>query len=149
MIRRFISQNPRFIPFVARVHRAIYRATGGFVGGSNGNTKLMLLTTVGRKSGLTRVTPLLYVEGAAGWVVIASNGGTEKVPGWWLNLQSRPEATIQTGRKHHAVRARAATTEETRELWPKLTASYEFFTDYLDRTQRDIPIVVLDPRDPL
>ena len=117
----------------------------GRVGGGGGNTKLLLLTTVGRKSGLPRVTPLLYVENADRWFVIASNGGTEIVPGWWLNLQSRPEASIQTGREHHAVRAREATPEETLKLWPELTASYAFFTDYQDRTQREIPVVILDP----
>ncbi len=146
MFRRFISQNPWLVPLVSRVHRVIYRGSGGRVGVNAGGTKLLLLTTTGRKSGLPRVTPLLYIEDADRWVVVASNGGTEKIPSWWFNLQSRPEASIQTGREHHAVRASEATPEETQKLWPKLNTSYEFFTDYQERTQREIPVVIFDRR---
>jgi deazaflavin-dependent oxidoreductase (nitroreductase family) len=111
-----------------------------------GSTRLMMLNTVGRRSGQQRVTPLLYIEDGSRWIVVASNGGTERVPGWWFNLCELPDASIQLGRATHRVTARPATAEETAALWPKLDAVYEFFDDYRQRTKRELPVVILERR---
>jgi len=144
LVRSFISRNPWVVPAVAALHRFLYRATGGRIGARAGSTTMLLLTTRGRRSGRLRETPLLYVEDGRRWVVVASNGGREREPAWWLNLKAEPRATVRVGRERHEVRARPATGEETRRLWPRLMDSYEFFDDYQGRTQREIPVVVLE-----
>ena len=78
---------------------------------------------------------LLYIDDAPNVVVVASNGGTEVIPAWWLNLQANPEGQVQCGREHHAIKAREATLEETERLWPKLMSAYEFFDEYQGRTE--------------
>jgi deazaflavin-dependent oxidoreductase (nitroreductase family) len=142
--RWLISRNPWVVPAITSVHRWLYQKLGGRLVARAGRTQILLLTTTGRRSGQPRVTPLLYVEDGADFVVVASNGGTERVPGWWWNLQENPSAHIQCGRDHHDVRARRATPEETRRLWSKLTEAYEFFDDYQARTARTIPVVILE-----
>jgi len=76
--------------------------------------------------------------------VVASNGGDDRHPAWWYNLQSSPEVQIQVGRQRIDVRWRQATSEECSDLWPKLVASYRYFPDYLARARRAIPIVILE-----
>lgn len=129
---------------ITRVHRALYRATGGRVGAKLFGIRVLLLTSVGRRSGLPRVSPLLYVPDEKGFVVIASNAGDERDPAWWLNLRARPEATVQAGRERCAVRAREASPEEDAQLWPRLVASYRFYARYRARAKRRIPIVILE-----
>jgi len=142
--RYFISQNPWVIPAITRVHRWFYQRLGGRFVAKAGPSTIMLLTTLGRHSREERVTPLLYVEDAGRFVIVASNGGQEKIPGWWFNLQAAPKARVQCGREHCDVVAREAGETELKELWPKLMASYEFFDDYQERTERTIPVVILE-----
>ena len=142
--RYFISQNPWVIPAITRVHRWFYQRLGGRFVAKAGSSMLMLLTTLGRHSREERVTPLLYIEDAGRFVIVASNGGQEKIPGWWLNLQAEPKARVQCGREHCDVVAREAGETELKALWPKLMASYEFFDDYRERTERTIPVVILE-----
>lgn len=133
------------LALITHVHRFLYRATGGRIGARLANVDVLLLETVGRKTGQVRTTPLLYVRDGQRWVVVASNAGDARQPAWWLNLQSRPEARIQVRDEHHPVRARSATAEESEQLWPKLVAAYKYYDDYKERTSREIPIVVLEP----
>ena len=147
-LRRFIASHPGVVPAVTRVHRWLYQALGGRLVAQAGATKILLLTTTGRKSGEPRVTPLLYVDDGPRLVVVASNGGTERVPAWWHNLQADPNAHVQCGREHRDVVAREATPPEVEALWPKLTAAYEFFDEYQSRTKRTIPVVLLEPAKP-
>ncbi len=132
------------LALVTRVHRALYRLSGGRIGGSMAGIRVLLLTTLGRRSGLPRVLPLLYVEAEKGYVVVASNAGDDRAPAWWQNLRARPEASVQVGRERHAVRARRATPEEEAALWPKLIAAYGPYARYRERTRREIPIVILE-----
>ena len=106
---------------------------------------MLLLETVGRKSGLARTIPLLYVPDGERFIVVASNAGDDRPPAWWLNLRARPEAAVQAGRERHRVRARRAEGEEEAALWKKLEASYPPYAGYRTRTSRDIPVVVLEP----
>ncbi len=133
------------LALVTSLHRFLYRASNGRIGARSGNVDVLLLETVGRKTGRRRSTPLLYVRDGPNWVVVASNAGDDRHPAWWLNLQSRPEARIQVRDQHHAIRARRATGDEGEHLWPQLIAAYQWYDAYRERTRREIPIVVLEP----
>jgi deazaflavin-dependent oxidoreductase (nitroreductase family) len=132
------------LALVTRLHRSVYVLTGGRVGGNLAGIRVLLLTTVGRRSGRERATPLLYVEAEKAFVVVASNAGDDRDPAWWRNLLSRPEASVQVGRERHAVRARRATAAEEAELWPRLVAAYGPYARYRERTRRAIPIAILE-----
>jgi deazaflavin-dependent oxidoreductase (nitroreductase family) len=134
------------LSLITAVHRAVYRATGGRLGSSLVGAKMLLLTTRGRRSGREREVPLLTLEHALGWIVVGSNAGDDRDPAWWLNLQSDPEARIQVGSEQHAVRGRLATREEAAEIWPLLLEAHANYASYRTRTDRDIPIVVLEPQ---
>ena len=132
------------LSLITRVHRAIYRLSGGRIGGNLAGIRVLLLTTRGRRSGLLRTTPLLYVDVEKGFVVVASNAGDERDPGWWRNLLDRPDAAVQVGRDRHRVRARRATPAEEAELWPRLLAAYPPYARYRERARREIPVVMLE-----
>ncbi len=132
------------LALVTRVHRAIYLMSGGRVGGRLAGIRVLLLTSRGRRSGLPRAIPLLYLEAEKGFVVVASNAGDDRDPAWWKNLLACPEAAVQVGRERHAVRARRATPAERAELWPKLVAAYRPYARYRERTRREIPVVILE-----
>ena len=142
--RTLISRNPWVVPAITRVHRWLYQRLGGRLVARSGRTRILLLTTTGRRSGKQRVTPLLYVDDGKDCVVVASNGGQERIPAWWRNLQANPAGRAQCGRDSHDISAREASAEETKRLWPKLTVAYEFFDDYQERTEREIPVVILE-----
>jgi len=133
------------LALITRVHRSLYNATGGVVGWKILWMRILLLRHVGRKTGLERVIPLLYVEDGGRWIVAASNNGDQRHPAWWLNLEAHPEAEIQVGGESHTVRARLASPEESDQLWNKLVASYRYYTRYREGTARDIPLVILEP----
>ncbi|HEX8103989.1 MAG TPA: nitroreductase family deazaflavin-dependent oxidoreductase [Solirubrobacteraceae bacterium] len=128
-------------------HTAIYRATGGLVGHRMpGAPPMLLLDHVGAKSGTLRTAPLGYLQDGRDVVVVASKGGHPKHPAWYHNLRANPDTTVQIGRERRAVRARVATPEERERLWPRVVALYSGFGEYQERTDREIPLVVLEPR---
>jgi deazaflavin-dependent oxidoreductase (nitroreductase family) len=127
------------------VHRALYRLTGGRLVGRVWNLSILLLTTTGRKTGASRTTPLCYFEDGDDLVVVASNGGRDWYPDWWLNLLSDPRATVEIGRTHRRVVARTADTEERARLWAALTAVAPGYLEYERRTSREIPLGLLRP----
>jgi F420H(2)-dependent quinone reductase len=130
-----------------RGHAAIYRATGGRIGGSiPGVPPLLLLDHVGARSGQRRTTPLVYMPDSDRMVVVASKGGYPKDPAWLHNLRAHPDTTVQTGRRTCAVHAREATADERRELWPKAVKFNPLWGRYQERTERQIPLVLLEPR---
>jgi deazaflavin-dependent oxidoreductase (nitroreductase family) len=100
---------------------------------------------VDRKTGRPRQTPLLYLQDGAHYVVVASRGGSDAPPAWWLNLQTSPETTIEIKGSKLRVTARQATAEEKTSYWPRLTAGYSFYADYQARTTRDSAVIVLTP----
>lgn len=106
---------------------------------------VLSLTTTGRKSGKPRSTTIVYVEDGERLVVMPSNAGSDATPAWWLNLQANPDAEVQLGNERRRVRARRATPEESERLWPVLCESYSGFEDYRAFTEREQPIVVLEP----
>ena len=124
-----------------------YRATGGRVGGRFlRGAPVLLLTTRGRRSGQPRTAPLLYLADGDRIVIVASKAGMSEHPLWYRNLQEHPECEVEIGRERRAVRARVASETEKRELWPKLVAMYRDYDDYQARTERDIPVVILERR---
>jgi deazaflavin-dependent oxidoreductase (nitroreductase family) len=126
-------------------HAFVYRLTGGALGGSMFNGPVLLLTTTGRKSGKQRTAPLLYIKDGENMVIVASNGGADRPPTWWLNLKGNPEAQVQIGRAVRRVRAEQANPAEKQRLWPILSKMYPAYDEYQKKTTREIPLVLLRP----
>lgn len=144
--REVAFANP-IIKAMSRVNTWVYRATGGRLGGRFlRGAPVLLLTTVGRKSGQRRTAPLIYVRDGARLVVIASKGGMDHHPLWYRNLVANPDVEVQLGTEIRPMRARTASREEKAALWPKAVAVYRDYADYQARTARDIPVVILEPQ---
>jgi deazaflavin-dependent oxidoreductase (nitroreductase family) len=124
----------------------LYRRSGGKIGGKMFGVPLLLLTTTGRQSGRSWTVPLMYQADGERWVIIASNGGNAKHPAWWLNLRSRPDASIQIGRETYPVTAVEAAGEERERLWRRMADVYQGYDGYARKTTRKIPVVVLHRR---
>jgi deazaflavin-dependent oxidoreductase (nitroreductase family) len=107
---------------------------------------VLLLTTTGRKTGAPRTVPVLYLRRGDGFVLVASKAGHDEHPLWFTNLEKTPEALVEVRREKHPVRARVATEEERAALWPELVKMYPAYADYEKRTERRIPVVILEPR---
>ena len=126
-------------------HLALYRATGGRIGGTMGAMRILLLTTRGRKSGQPRTAPLVYFEDGERLVVIGSKGGAPSDPLWWQNLKQTPQATVQIGARKQPVRARLASAAERALLWPRIKQENPAYARYEKLTSREIPVVLLEP----
>jgi len=126
------------------VHKRVYRVTGGKIGGRIGKLPVLLLTTIGRKSGQPRTQPLAYTRAGDGYAVIASKGGAPQHPLWYLNLRANPLAEVTVGRQTRKVRARDAEGEERERLWHALADLYPGYDRYAQKTSRRIPVVVLE-----
>jgi deazaflavin-dependent oxidoreductase (nitroreductase family) len=132
---------------LTRLHTLLYRASGGRVGHRfRGGPPMLLLDHVGARSAVKRTTPLVYLRDGENIVLIASKGGHPRHPAWFHNLRARPETTVQIGSQHVAVRARVADADERARLWPKAVAIYAGYETYQQRTDREIPLVILEPR---
>jgi F420H(2)-dependent quinone reductase len=127
------------------VHAGVYRATGGKLFGRMGESPILLLNTVGRKTGKKRTSPLLYVMDGEDFVIIASKGGASTHPAWYLNLKANPDATVEIGDREVRVRAEEADSEEKARLWQKMVEMYPAYDDYQSKTKREIPLLVLHP----
>ena len=126
-----------------------YEATGGKEGGTLEGAPCVILTTKGRKSGKLRKTPLMRIEHEGVYAVVASLGGAPQHPVWYLNLVANPEVTLQDGGKVLDLRARTATPEEKADWWPVANATWPSYESYQQSTDRDIPVVLLEPLDSL
>jgi deazaflavin-dependent oxidoreductase (nitroreductase family) len=132
---------------LTRLHTLLYRASGGRVGHRfRDGPPMLLLDHVGARSAVKRTTPLVYLRDGENIVLIASKGGHPRHPAWFHNLRARPETTVQIGSQHVAVRARVADADERARLWPKAVAIYAGYETYQQRTDREIPLVILEPR---
>jgi deazaflavin-dependent oxidoreductase (nitroreductase family) len=121
-----------------------YLATDGKEGHDWLGTQVLLLTTMGRKSGEPRTLPLIYGTSGDDYLVVASKGGWHKPPAWYLNLETDPEVEVQVKGDRFKARARDATPEEKPEMWKTMTAEWPAYDDYQKRTEREIPVVVLE-----
>ena len=126
-------------------HTVIYKASRGRIGGTAYGAPIALVESVGRKSGKRRTHPLIACEDDGKLIVVASKGGIERHPAWYLNLKAHPETTAYWQGRKRRVRARDATDEERERLWPMMVAIYRPYESYQRRTQRKIPVVILEP----
>jgi F420H(2)-dependent quinone reductase len=130
-----------------RLHTLAYRATGGRIGHRfPGIAPMLLLDHLGAKSGKQRTIPLLYLRDGDDIVIVASKGGYPRNPAWFHNLRANPDTTIQVGSERRPVRARVAGPEDRARLWPRVVKTYRGYGDYQRRTDREIPLVILEPR---
>ena len=126
-------------------HRALYRITGGVIGRRLVANDMLLLTTRGRATGNEHTVPLLYLRDGECLVVVASYGGRDRHPEWYLNLVTEPSVTAQIGRKRKSFRARTAGDDERERWWPRVVAAYSDYAVYQGRTERQIPLIMLEP----
>jgi F420H(2)-dependent quinone reductase len=143
---------PRIMRIMSKANVWLYQKTGGFIGGTwrvgaafPRGVPVLLLTTVGKKSGQPRTTPLLYLADGANLVVVGSKGGMPGDPLWVGNLKTTPDVEVQVGRKRETRRARIASPAERERLWPLLVAHYADFATYQAWTERTIPVILLEP----
>jgi len=128
-------------------HTAIYRATNGLIGHQvPGLASTLLLDHVGARSATKRTSPLVYGRDGENFVLVASKGGFPKNPAWFHNLKAHPDTTIQVGSRRLNVHARVAEGEERARLWQLMIGVYSGYESYRQRTEREIPLVVLEPR---
>jgi F420H(2)-dependent quinone reductase len=146
----YLDLADRSWPLLGRLmagHTAIYRATGGRIGHRvPGAPAVLLLDHVGAKSGTPRTSPLVYGQDGQNFVLVASKGGYPKNPAWFHNLRANPDTTVQVGSKRRNVHARVAEGEERERLWSLMVGVYSGYESYRRRTEREIPLVVLEPR---
>ncbi len=113
--------------------------------GGPGLLPTLLLTTTGRRSGKTGIMPLIYGEADGNYVIVASKGGAPKHPGWYLNLAANADVEVQVLARRFKAKARTASGEERAALWEKMAVIYPPYIDYQAKTEREIPVVVLEP----
>lgn len=129
-----------------RAHAWLMRRTRGRVGGRFLGVPVLVLRTVGRRSGQPRESPMFYLRHGDGFAVVASNAASRRPPAWWLNLQANPDGEALVDGERHPVRARPATPAEADSLWPRFVAMYEGYDHYRELATRELPVVVLEPR---
>jgi deazaflavin-dependent oxidoreductase (nitroreductase family) len=144
------------LPYL-RLHQAVYRLSGGLVGRHAGLRPALLLTTKGRRSGVPRTVALIYARRGDDLIVVASNGGSNRHPGWYHNLAADPAVTVQIGTRKRQAAARTAEGEERKELWTMVNRNNRGlapllhpgaagrYAAYQTHTARTIPVVVLSP----
>ncbi|MER7368460.1 nitroreductase family deazaflavin-dependent oxidoreductase [Nonomuraea wenchangensis] len=125
-------------------HVRRYQETDGAEGHDWNNTTVLLLTTKGRNSGRPYTTPLIYQRHGDLYLVVASYGGAPDDPQWYKNLRADPEVEVQVKGERFAARARPARAEEKPEMWRVMTATWPQYDEYQQKTDREIPIVVLE-----
>jgi F420H(2)-dependent quinone reductase len=144
---------PAVIRAFSKANVWLYEKTGGRLGGKwRGGSALRqgrpvcLLTTTGRKSGKPRTAPLVFLRDGDRIVVVASHGGMPKHPQWYLNLTANPDVTLQIGRDVRPMRARTANPNERCAYWSRLVAFHADYEEYQSWTEREVPVVILEPR---
>ena len=143
---------PKLLHLMSRAQVWIYRKTGGRLGGKwrvgaafPRGIPVLLLTTIGRKSGQPKTAPLLYLADGERIVLVGSQGGMRKHPQWFLNLTQNPEVEVQIGSRVQTMRARVANAEEHAALWPRFVDHYADLATYQAWTERTIPLVIVEP----
>jgi deazaflavin-dependent oxidoreductase (nitroreductase family) len=125
-------------------HVRRYRETDGEHGHDWRGTSILLLTTTGRRSGEPRTHPLIYGRDGDDYLVVASKGGADQPPAWFVNLRANPEVEVQVLGERFRARAREATPEEKPRMWAEMVGHWPAYDEYQQRTSREIPVVVLE-----
>lgn len=127
-------------------HAALYKMLGGrMMGAKDEPGGIVVITTTGRKTGKKRSRPLMHLRDGDKIMVVASAGGDDNHPSWFLNMQANPEVTVQVGDQEATYRARTAEGSERDELYARFVAVHDTFAEYETKTDRVIPVVVMDP----
>jgi len=137
---------PRTIRLIGRLHAWLWKLSGGKLGNAFGKFPFIMLATRGRKTGRERTTPVLYLQSGNDLIVVASFGGNDMHPRWYLNLQGCPEAEVVINRERRRVFAHGVAAEEKKLIWPRLVELYPNFAIYQQRTGREIPLMRLSER---
>lgn len=125
-------------------HVERYRATDGEEGHEWQGTHTLLLTTTGRKSGEERTTPLIYDPVGDAFAIVASKGGADEPPAWYLNLSADPTVEVQVKADRFTANARTASPDEKAKIWPQMVEQWPAYDEYQAATEREIPIVLLE-----
>jgi F420H(2)-dependent quinone reductase len=134
---------PRTIRWIGRFHAWLWTLTRGRFVDAAKEAPFLLLTTTGRKTGRLRTTPVLYLEEGRDLIVVASFGGNDIHPAWYLNLKESPEAEVMIRGERRWVSAQEISTDQKKLIWPRLAKSYPQFEIYQQRTSREIPLLRL------
>lgn len=129
-----------------RAHAWLLRRSGGRLGRRFLGGDVLVLRTVGRRSGQQRDAPMFFLRHGDGFAVVASNAASKNPPAWWLNLQARPEAEVFVNGRSQPVHARVASPDEVPQLWPRFVSMYRGYDHYKEIATRELPVVVLEPR---
>lgn len=129
------------------IHKTLYRLTRGVIGRRLVDNDMLLLTTEGHVTGAAHTVPLLYLSDGESLVVIASYGGRPRHPAWYRNLVLNPTVEVQVNGSRRRMVARTAASEERKSWWPRIEAAYAGYEAYQSRTNREIPVVFLEPID--
>ncbi len=133
------------VRFMLPISIFLYRISGGKIGGQVQGLPVLLLTTVGRKTGKTRITPLGYLEHDGSYIITATNAGFDTFPAWFHNLKSHPQVALQVGDKQWAATAEVASPALRGQLWSRFVERAPGYGAYEKRTTREIPVVLLRP----
>jgi deazaflavin-dependent oxidoreductase (nitroreductase family) len=128
------------------LHAFFYRLTGGRIGSTMGGTKVLLISTKGRKSGKTHTTPINYFERDNGYLIVASNAGRPSHPAWFLNLRANPQITVQVKGRTFPVTAEIIPGDQRASYWKVVIEAAPSFAGYESRTSREIPLILLRPQ---
>lgn len=124
-------------------HRVLYKLSKGKIGAQQGNAKVGVLTTTGRKSGKEREVPLIVQDDGAGWLVIASFSGHDEHPAWYLNLKANPQASLLIKDETHPVVAQELDGGAYKEAWEKMASANPDYNEYQKATERKLPVLRL------
>lgn len=136
---------PHTTKLIGKIHTFLFKATRGFVGGRMDGLDILLLTTIGKKTGRARCVPLPYFRDGHRYLVVASFGGGPVNPAWFANLATNPAVRVQLGRQTWDTRAQIAQAAERDLLWRDITREFPRYAVYQTKTSRVIPVIVLDP----
>ena len=128
-------------------HTRMYLASGGTEGHESNGVRTLVLATTGRRTGTARRTCLIYGTSGGEYVVVASKGGAEQDPAWFMNLKADPRVGVQVGTRRLTARARVASPAERAALWAQMVNIFPLYDEYARKTDREIPIVLLTPLD--
>ena len=134
---------PRTIRSIGRLHAWLWKLSFGKLGDAFATLPFMLLTTRGRKTGRKRTTPVLYFQHGTDLIIVASFGGNDMHPAWYLNLERHPEAEAVINGERRSLIAHRVSSEEKQRIWPRLVKLYPNFATYQQRTRRQIPLLRL------
>ena len=141
--KKMVRLKPNTIRLFGRLHAWLWKLAGGKLADEFGRLPFMMLTTTGRKTGQRRTTPVLYLQDETGLIVVASFGGNDMHPAWYLNLEQCPQAEVIVKGEHRRILARKLSPEEKKVIWARLVQLHPQFETYQQRTRREIPLMRL------